>query len=165
MSITVAESDINYIVTTPVNADIDNLVITSSNTAIATVEQDEENPRKITVTGVAIGEATITATLGELSDTCAVTINLPEATAISWQHSSLTINENASVDNNVITVPENADISNLEVTSSDTTVATVTPSVLNPRQIRISGLTAGTSNIVATIGELTATCIVTVTSP
>ena len=153
----------NYVVVTPVDADnISELTVTSSDTTKVTVTQDEENPLKFTIAGVLEGSATLTATLGELTDTCSVTVSLPTATAISWQHDTLTINENASVDNNIITVPENADISNLEVTSSDTSVATVTPSVLNPRQIRISGLTAGTSNIVATLGELTATCTLTV---
>lgn len=62
---------------TPEDADnISELTVTSSDTTIATVAQDEENPLKFTITGVLEGSATLTATLGELTDTCSVTVSL-----------------------------------------------------------------------------------------
>lgn len=75
MTITVADSEINYVVTTPVDADIDDLEIESSNEEIATLVQDEENPRKFTVTGVSAGETTIVASIGELTATCTLTVS------------------------------------------------------------------------------------------
>ena len=74
MSITVAESEINYIVTTPPNADVDTLEVVSSNTEVATVTQDESNLRKFTILGVAEGEATLTASLNGKTASCTVTV-------------------------------------------------------------------------------------------
>lgn len=70
-----AETFTNYIEVTPVNADNINLLeASSSDEQVVTVTQDSEDKTKFTITAVAEGTATITATLGELTDECDITV-------------------------------------------------------------------------------------------
>lgn len=63
--------------------------------------------------------------------------------------------------NTIITVPENADVSELAFTSSNTEVATVLQDSEDKTKVTITAVSTGEVTITATLGNLTATCSVT----
>ena len=128
LSIDVGESEINKIVTIPKYAIVDDLTFTSSNTEVATILQDSEDKTKVTITAVASGEVTITATLGELTDTCTVTCiqaDIPITYAQFTNQSPIYINEGESVTRTVTITPENYTTGEVLFRSSDSTLARV----------------------------------------
>lgn len=77
--ITAGGTDTAIVTPTPVNATTpDTITFTSSDSKVATVVADSENPYKCTITAVADGTATITATAGNVSTTLSVTVDIGE---------------------------------------------------------------------------------------
>ena len=77
--ITAGGTDTAIVTPTPVNATTpDTITFTSSDSDVATVVADSANPYKCTITAVADGTATITATAGNVSTTLSVTVDIGE---------------------------------------------------------------------------------------
>ncbi|MCH5221833.1 MAG: Ig-like domain-containing protein [Muribaculaceae bacterium] len=115
--------------------------------AIATVDNG-------TVTGVAPGTATITATCGNVFVSCTVTVLQP-AKAITLSTESLVL-EIGDMDDLIATI-EPADATDVVAwSSSDANVAMV-----NEHGI-VTAISIGTATITATCGSVSATCLVTV---
>ncbi len=138
---------------TPADAD-DNVIWTSSNEAVATVDY------RGLVTPVANGTCTITAT-GEYSgvkDTCAVTVDLPvAATGVKLNYTTLSLKDDP-VQLVATVLPENADNKAVSWRTSNSFVAKVDENgVVTPIYDGTCTITATTSD-----GGYTADCEVTV---
>ena len=100
---------------------VDEVTYTSSNEAVATVAEDG------TVTAVADGEAEITATLGEYTASCKVTVTTaPDGIKFGKASGSLTVGGSTTL--KLYTTPSEAaapDMSQVTFTSSDEDVAAV----------------------------------------
>ena len=131
---------------------------TSSNTSVATVDASG------VVTAVAAGTATITATTvdGSKTATCAVTVSttIIAVTGVSVTPTTATIQINQTAQISAIIAPSNATNTNVNWTSSNPSVATVSATGL------VSPLTVGTVTITATTvdGSFTASATVTITN-
>ena len=138
----------------PDNATDKNVTWTSSDPAVATVSDG-------VVTPVAQGTATITASAGDVSAECAVTVTAPApvaVTGISLDQSSLSLVVGGEPATLIATVePEEAAGEPIAWTSSDSAVATVSDGIVTP-------VAAGTTTITASAGGFTATCSITVVS-
>ena len=135
----------------------------SSNESVATVSENG------LVTAKSNGTARITATTADgsnLSATCTVTVMIP-VDGISLSNTSLTFSAIDSKETLTATVtPSNASNKNLEWTSSNPDVATVTSIVSNRGVVTAKG--NGTATITARTKDgsnISATCTVTVTIP
>ncbi|MCD8128320.1 MAG: Ig-like domain-containing protein [Oscillospiraceae bacterium] len=126
---------------------------TSDNESVATVTDG-------VVTAVAAGTATITATAGDCSVTCAVTVTeqdtTVDVTGVTLDKTEAKVTEGATLTLTATVEPEDATDPTVTWTSSDESVATVTDGV-------VTAVAAGTATITATAGDYAATCIVTVT--
>ncbi len=127
----------------------------SSDETIATVNDG-------VVTGVKAGTAEITATAGEKSAVCTVTVTEKgtveppvEATQVTLDKTSASIGVGETL-KLIATVKPEAAASALKWSSSDETVATVNDGV-------VTGVKAGTAIITATVGDKSAECNITVT--
>ena len=123
---------------------------TSSNEAVATVDSEGK------VTAVAVGTATITATCGSVSATCAVTANpvLPEAVELNKTTLELLVGASETL---VATVkPDNTTDPTVTWVSDDTDIATVDQNGC------VTGVGVGTVLIRATCGDIVGICEVTV---
>ena len=145
----------------PTNATNKNVIWTSSDESIATVQNG-------TVTGLKAGNVTITVTTedGSYKATCTVTVKAPEpvtiaVTGVTLDKTSaeLYVGDNTSL---VATVaPANATNKAVTWTSSDTSVATVSNSgVVNATKVGTATITVTTVD-----GSYKATCAVTVKAP
>lgn len=138
----------------PENATTPDVVWSSSDESIATVENGE-------VTAVGVGKATITATTTDgtnLSATCAVTVKPILVTSLTLSDNSLTI-ENGNVDALIATItPSNATTKALTWTSSNANVAEVSDGVITAKSIGVAIITAATTDGT----NLSAQCKVTV---
>ncbi len=128
----------------------------SSNDAVATVDQNGK------VTAVSDGTATITATCGELTATCTITVKDPgEATAITLDKKELFLVKGKSDTLSILVEPAASRYTTLTWKSSNTAIATV-----DQNGVVTAANTAGTAVITATAttskATLTATCVVTV---
>lgn len=141
----------------PANADDPSVTWSSSNTAVATVDQNGN------VSAIAAGTTTITVTTtdGNKTASCAVTVTAPAApidvNSISLK-SATTISIGASETLTVTYDPVDANTNKaLTWSSSNTSVATV------DENGKVTGVAAGTATITATTANgKTATCTVTV---
>ncbi len=147
----------------PNNATNKNIIWTSSNPSVATVNAG-------TVSGISAGVAAITATTedGAKTASCIVTVTEPtpppadfisvESISVSASTLSLTVGDAHQLTATVL--PDNATNKNIIWTSSNPSVATVNAGT-------VSGISAGVAVITATTedGAKTASCIVTVTEP
>ncbi|MDE7180030.1 MAG: Ig-like domain-containing protein, partial [Muribaculaceae bacterium] len=137
---------------TPDNTTDKTVVWTSDKPEIATVSEDG------TVTGIAVGTATITATCGEVSANCTVTVNSPviEPTAIILSAENLWILKGRKESVTAQVLP--ADTTDPEIiwSTADPSIASIDQSGI------VTAISAGVTNIYATCGEITATCTVTV---
>ncbi|MBQ3509711.1 MAG: Ig-like domain-containing protein [Peptococcaceae bacterium] len=140
----------------PDNATDKTVIWTSSNTAVATVENG-------VVTAIAEGEAVITAQAGDKTVTCNVTVNEPEPVVIPV--SGVTLDKTALEleigDSETLTAtvsPDNATDKTVIWTSSNTAVATVENGV-------VTAIAEGEAVITAQAGDKIATCNVTVNEP
>ena len=133
-----------------------------ANTQIATWKSSDESVATVdaqgVVTGLAEGKAVITATAEEHAATCEVTVVIP-AGSVVIDPASLTIDINKSQSFSVTIEPENTTDKAVTWTSSNPDVATIAPDGV------LKALSGGTTTITATVGELNATCAVTVVVP
>jgi len=132
-----------YTLIAPYSASNQNVIWSSSNTAIATVSSTG------LVTGVAEGSATITATTedGGFTAQSTVTVNYISVTGIKTSLTTLSVNVGATGQLTASVLPTNAVNQSLSWSSSNTAVATVNSSGL------VSGLAVGTSTITTTSAE------------
>lgn len=128
----------------------DNIVWASSNEKVATVVNG-------TVTFVGEGTADITATAGEASATCKVTVKAAtvavDKVTLDKTSAELTVGDTATIKATV--TPDNATDKTVTWTSSDESVATVKDGV-------VTAVKAGKATITAKAGDKTADCAVTV---
>lgn len=127
---------------------------TSSDEAIATVVDG-------VVTAVTEGDVVITATAGDESATCDVTVSEPyiPVEELILDKTSLEIIKG---DTEIITAtvkPDDATEKKVEWSSADETIATV------DKNGKVTGTGGGVTTVTASIGDLEATCTVTVTVP
>jgi len=149
ISITVGGSETITATVVPSNASNKNVTWSSSNTGIATVSNG-------TVTGVAAGAATITATTqdGSKTATCAVTVtntNVP-VTGVTLNKTVTSINVGGSETLVATVAPSNATNKTVTWSSSNTAIATVNNGT-------VTGIAAGTATVTVTTqdGNKTAT--------
>jgi len=140
----------------PENATNKNVTWSSSNVAVATVNEKGE------VTGVGGGSATITATTqdGEFTATAAVTVTVP-VTGISVNPTSLALTTGQTGQVEAVITPANATNKSVAWSSSNGAVATVSITGV------VTAVSPGTVVITATSvdGGFTASSSVTVTDP
>ena len=137
----------------PENATNKNVTWTSSNTAVATVENG-------VVTAVGKGTATITASSASdpaVTDTCEVTVTNP-VTGITLTPGKLALTVGEKQTLTATVEPAGADDSTVVWTSGDAKVATV------DQNGKVTAVGAGTTTITATAGGKSATCDVTVST-
>ena len=141
----------------PSNATNQNVTWSTSDEAVATVVDG-------VVTGVAEGTATITVTTvdGNYTDTCEITVTVPEVTTVpvtgvTLNKNSGTIKEGETIQLVATIMPTNATNQNVTWSTSDDTVATVSGGV-------VTGVAEGTATITVTTveGGKTATATITV---
>ena len=139
----------------PDNATDKTVTWSSSNTAVATVSQDG------LVTAIAVGSATITATAGEKKATCTVTVNrrVVPATSITLDYDNIEIAKGKMVTLHATVLPEDTTDKTVSWKSSNTSVATVN------NNGNVTAIKAGTATITASIGSLSASCVVKVIIP
>tara|TARA_R110000868_G_C10908416_1_gene764780 strand:- start:155 stop:1981 length:1827 start_codon:yes stop_codon:yes gene_type:complete len=124
---------------------------TSSDETIATVSADGE------VTPLAIGNVIITATVGEASGQCTITIKDGPVTKLTLENTTLELYKN---DQAVLAIgeleAEVAQTSDVVWSSDNQAIATVDD------QGKVTAISVGTAIITATIDNMKATCTVTV---
>ena len=136
---------------TPSNATDKTVSWSSSDATIAYVDSYG------TVRAISAGTATITATAGEVSAECIVTVVVP-ATSVSLNKTELILEKGKSETLTATVSPSNATDKTVTWTTSDASVATVENGVV--RAIKV-----GTATITAKAGNKSATCAVTVNDP
>lgn len=130
------------------------IVYTSSNTSVATINDTG------LITAVAKGEATITAKIGDISDTIKITVTESAVTvvdveSISLNKSEISLNVGGTETLTATVLPENATDKTVTWETSNTEVATVANGV-------VTGVAKGEATITAKAGDKTATCKVSV---
>lgn len=113
-----------------------------------------------TVSAIAVGEATVTATLDGLTSSCKVTVKGPaaESLTINVENTKMSIGEELQL--SVMPFPEDADITDIIWTTSDSNIADV-----DSQTGLVTAIAAGSASIKATSGNAEATCTITVTTP
>lgn len=149
LDLTIGEQSTLTATLTPADA-TDVVEWTTSAEGIATVKNG-------VVTAVGEGTATITATAGTVSATCAVTVSAIHATGITLDQTTLTLKQYATATLTATVTPENT-TDKVTWSSTHENIATVTDGV-------VKGIAQGTTTITAIIGEFQATCEVTVVEP
>lgn len=137
----------------------DRVVWSSDNAEVATVDQNG------LVTPVGGGTTTITATAGDVSDTCQVTVESP-LEEISLNKSTASIKKGETTDLTVSYTPTDTTVEknvSWSVTSGDDTAVEIVPSQEDPSTATIKGLHEGEATVTATVDGKTASCVVTVT--
>lgn len=143
----------------PSNAGNKNVSWSSSNSSIATVDSNG------TVTGVATGSCTITATTqsGNKTDTCIVTVqaSIVNVTGVTVSPTTANLNKDETLQLSATVSPSNATNKTVNWDSSDTLIATVNSTGL------VTAKKSGTVRITATTvdGNKTAYCDITVVTP
>ena len=122
----------------------------SSKTDIATVDNTGK------VTAIAKGSATITASCGGKTATCKVNVTIP-VESVSLSETSLTLEKGSSATLTATVKPDDATDKTVSWNSTNTSVATVTSGGI------VVAVGGGTATIMATAGDQTAVCNVTVT--
>ncbi|MDE5871450.1 MAG: Ig-like domain-containing protein, partial [Muribaculaceae bacterium] len=125
---------------------------TSDNEEVATVDAEGK------VTAISLGEATITATCGDVTATCMVTVVPTPVENVTLSNTSLNLTEGETATLTATVAPADATDKTLTWSSSDASVATVSETG------EVTAVKAGTANItVESTNGLSATCAVTVT--
>lgn len=133
---------------TPSEASLPKVQWTTSDPSVATVEEGI-----ITATG--IGEAMITAFCGNAVATCAVTVEIPlKAIVLSKTEAAVAVGETISLE--AAADPEDTTRFDIIWSTEDPAVATVAADGT------VTGVAAGTTNITASSGDITASCAITV---
>ncbi len=120
----------------------------SNNETVATVGQNG------VVTAEAIGKATITATIGDKSASCEVTVSYAPVANVTLDHDKLSMVEGSTTTITATVTPDNADKA-VVWTSDKESIATVVGGT-------ITAVAPGTATITATVGGKFASCAVTV---
>jgi len=153
-SLTVGDTETLTATIAPADATNQNVDWTSSNDAVATVDDG-------LVTGIAAGAATITVTTqdGNMIATCTVTVTNAVPTGVTLNKTTTSIDVGASETLVATVEPSNVWNKNVTWVSSNTSIATVTDGL-------VSGIAAGTATITVTTqeGGKTAICVVTVSN-
>ncbi|MDR0420507.1 MAG: Ig-like domain-containing protein [Prevotellaceae bacterium] len=136
----------------PNNATYKTVTWSSSNTDVATVDENTGE-----VTAVAVGSVTITAASGGESATCILTVNPVPVDNITLEPDGFELEIDATRTPNVTIEPANATYQTVTWTSSATNVATV-----DENTGEITGIAEGEAVITATADGKSATCTVTV---
>ena len=108
------------------------------------------------VTAVSAGTATITATAGEATATCQVTVKPKSIKGITLDKTAVTLEVGQTLTLVASVNPPDAEVQKLEWTSSDEKCVTVKDGV-------ITAVEKGTATITVSAGTFSATCAVTVT--
>lgn len=132
----------------------EDIIYTSSNTAVATVNDTG------LVTAVAKGEATITAKVGDISDTIKITVTEPAVTvvdveSVTLNKTEITLEIGGTETLTAAVLPENATDKTVAWETSNAEVATVANGV-------VTAVAKGEATITAKAGDKTATCKVSV---
>ena len=149
---TVTEGDALTLTATVLPADADDKTVTweTSDATVATVEDG-------VVTALVPGVVTITAKAGELEASCVITVEeryIP-VTEIVLNHTEAEITVGESLKLTATVLPEDATDNSVSWATSDKKVATARNGV-------VKGVAPGKATITARIGDITATCEVTV---
>ncbi len=134
----------------PDNAENKTVAWSSSDTKIATVSDAG------LVKAVAVGSATITATGGGKSATCAVTVEPITVESVTLDKTELTLKPGDSETLTATVLPDDAENKTVAWSSSDTKIATVSDAGL------VKAVAPGSATITARAGGRSATCTVTV---
>ncbi|MDE5789615.1 MAG: leucine-rich repeat protein, partial [Muribaculaceae bacterium] len=126
------------------------IVWTSSDNNIATVSDDGR------VTAISVGVAIITATCGDVSASCTVTVTPIVATSIRLSEDDMELGIGWTCRLEAIVEPNNATNKNVTWRSDNVDVATVSEDGF------VRAIAVGVANITATCGDVSATCKVTV---
>ena len=150
LSLVEGESSTLTATVSPSDATDQTVTWTSSNTAVATVDGGK-------VTAVKEGTATITASCGGKSATCAVTVEkkVIPVSSVTLSKSSLSLVEGESSTLTATVSPSDATDQTVTWTSSNTAVAKVDGG-------KVTAVKEGTATITASCGGKSATCTVTV---
>lgn len=135
----------------PDNATNKTVQWTTSNASVANVDQNG------TVNAISSGNATITASAGDKSATCAVSVIIP-VTSITLNKTSLTLEKGSCEVLTATVSPQNATNKEVKWTSSDDAVAYVDNGVVTASK-------GGDATITASVGDFSATCTVSVIVP
>lgn len=151
-SLDVGESVDLQIIITPSNASYEEVVWSSSQNPIATVDKNGS------VTAIAEGKALIMATAGGKTGSCEVTVNKKHIPVISItvEKSSLELTEGDKRQINARVYPEDATNNTVLWKSTSPSVATV------DNDGTIEAVSSGSTYIIATAENITDTCFVTV---
>ena len=136
----------------PDNATNKTVQWTTSDASVATVDQNG------TVNAISSGDATITASAGDKSATCAVSVIIP-VTSITLNKTSLTLEKGSCEVLTATVSPQNATNKEVKWTSSDDAVATV------DQNGTVNAVSNGDAVITASAGDFSATCTVSVIVP
>ena len=141
--------------TATVGADVTDKTIkwSSKDVKVATVGDDG------IVTAIAVGATTITATCGDVSAECKVTVVPVMVETVVLDQGSATVNTDEIIVLTASVLPDNATDKTVVWTSDDENVATV------DTEGKVRGEAPGVATITATSGGAFATCLVTVLSP
>lgn len=150
-TVEVGETVKTVVISDPTDADLSGLTFTSSDENKATVDKNG------VVTGVAVGRATITATLGDKKAECVVTVKAAPRVTLSPTELDMYVGASHFIVIGVI--PDGAETTGLTFESEDPSVATV------DNVGYIKAISAGTTKITATLKGSTAECTVRVTAP
>lgn len=135
----------------PENTSDKTVTWTSDNEAIATVAADG------TVTGVSVGVANITATCGDVSATCKVTVNSVPAATVTINVSNTKIYVGDKLTLSATVAPNNTTDKTLIWTCSTPEIATI-----NAQTGELTAIAPGEARIKATCGEATGMATVTI---
>ena len=122
----------------------------TSDAAIATVDNEGN------VTAILVGEATITATCGDKSATCKVTVNPILAESITLDKTELTLTIGACEKLTATVLPEDVTDKTVTWSTSDAAIATV------DTEGNVTAISVGEAVITATCGEISTSCRVIV---
>ena len=136
----------------PENATDRNVVWSSSDSSVATVDADGN------VTALELGEAVITVTCGGLSASCSIEVIPTPVEKVSLSLSSVMIGKGDNTTIKATVFPETATDKTVVWSSSDNSIATVDDSG------NITAVELGKATITASCGSVSASCEVTVIS-
>ncbi|MBD5254820.1 MAG: Ig domain-containing protein [Barnesiella sp.] len=148
VELTIGESTTITATISPENAEDKTITWSSSDTAVATVTNG-------TITAVAVGTATITASCGDVTAECTVTVNSIAVTSIQLSEKSVTLSEGGTMTLSATVLPADATNKTVEWTSSNAAIAAVNNGTVTAYQ-------AGTAEITAQIGDISDKCTITV---
>ncbi len=138
---------------TPADTTDDRKVTWSSDSNVATVDGNGK------VTAVAVGTANITATVGNFTETCAVTVDAPLKSIVPKESSISLVKRTSQIIGYTLNPTDTTDSKDVAFSSDDENVATV-----NPSTGEVTAVAEGTATITLTgANGVTAAVTVTVT--